>query len=159
MVATLAYELHQAVIDPSGAGWAPYRDTATAAANTCAWDFGTTQSDVDGRNASYQWNVQGVGGSRFLVPSTYDPVAQSCVLQRAAPINVYLVFYGDWGERTGMSVFKNFVSSLSDTSVDAPSVASWWRITAKNNDSSNQRISAQVGLGRRLGERGTRTGW
>ena len=46
------------------------------------------------------------------------------------PLNVYLIFYGKWGKKSdGADIIINFIKSLSDTSVPAPSVARWWNIS------------------------------
>ena len=61
-----------------------------------------------------------------------------------APLNVYLVFYGQWDPQTGMQIVRNFIKSMSNTSISAPSVASWWAITTSYHDGNGNFVSPQV---------------
>ena len=60
------------------------------------------------------------------------------------PINLYIVYYGQWGPGTGMEIVRNFIQSMSDTSVSAPNVASWWAITTAYHDGNGNYVSSQV---------------
>ena len=46
------------------------------------------------------------------------------------PLKIYLIFYGKWGKKSdGADIIINFIKSMSDTTVPAPSVAKWWNIS------------------------------
>ena len=58
------------------------------------------------------------------------------------PLNVYLIFYGEWTS-DAESVITTFVQSLSDDRVPAPSVSLWWGTALKYHDGKGH-VSAEV---------------
>ena len=79
LINLLAGELTRTVTDPYGSGWR--NPSGEESADLCSWHFGDTRKDTDSRGTSYEYNLVGVGGSRFLVQLNYDIVSQSCRLQ------------------------------------------------------------------------------
>ena len=82
MISVLAHEISEAATDPTNnGGW--FSHSGEENADLCVWKFGDTQSGTDGNGGSFDWNLNGVDGSRFLVQLNMDPDSQTCVLQRA----------------------------------------------------------------------------
>ena len=90
MVSTLAHELLETATDPFRNAWHSL-DSGKEAGDLCTWQFGHTKtgSNAHGRGDSYEYNLAGRRGTRYLVQLAYDPVRQACALQsRAAAADV-----------------------------------------------------------------------
>ncbi|CAI5504602.1 unnamed protein product [Closterium sp. Naga37s-1] len=84
IISTLAHELTEAATDPdTTAGW--FDDEGEENADKCAWDYGSTKSGTLQNGQSYEYNVVGLNGMKFLVQLNWDRVKSTCVLQNALP--------------------------------------------------------------------------
>ncbi|CAI5483094.1 unnamed protein product [Closterium sp. Yama58-4] len=83
-ISTLAHELTEAATDPdTNAGW--FDDDGEENADKCAWNFGSTKTGSLQNGQSYEYNVVGLNGMKFLVQLNWDRVKSKCVLQNALP--------------------------------------------------------------------------
>ncbi|CAI5503723.1 unnamed protein product [Closterium sp. Naga37s-1] len=84
IISTLAHELTEAATDPdTNAGW--FDDDGEENADKCAWDFGSTKTGSQQNGQSYEYNVVGLNGMKFLVQLNWDHVKSKCVLQNVLP--------------------------------------------------------------------------
>ena len=82
MINTLAHEISEAASNPwMTGGW--FSKSLNENGDICNLNFGETQSGTDSNGVAFEWNLNGIGGSRFLVQLNMDPDSQTCVLQRA----------------------------------------------------------------------------
>ena len=78
-------------------------------------------------------------GSSNLVHLRYHmgPVLSS------SPINIYLVWYGNWPNSHKQTI-KHFLLSLSSTSAPSPSVSDWWNTLSLYTDQTGANVSRTV---------------
>lgn len=79
-------------------------------------------------------------GSSDLVKLKYHmgPVLSS-------PINIYLIWYGNWA-RPHKQLIKDFLLSISDTTAPHPSVSDWWSTVSLYTDQTGANISRTVSI-------------
>ncbi|CAI7814577.1 unnamed protein product [Closterium sp. NIES-53] len=83
-ISTLAHELTEAATDPDvNAGW--FDDDGEENADKCSWEYGNTKTGYQQNGHSYEYNVVGLNGMKFLVQLNWDRVKSKCVLQNALP--------------------------------------------------------------------------
>ncbi|CAI5520455.1 unnamed protein product [Closterium sp. Naga37s-1] len=84
IISTLAHELTEAATDPdTNAGW--FDDDGEENGDKCARNFGSTKTGSLQDGQSYEYNVVGLNGLKFLVQLNWDRVKSKCVLQNALP--------------------------------------------------------------------------
>ncbi|KAL5101046.1 hypothetical protein RYX36_005373 [Vicia faba] len=61
----------------------------------------------------------------------------------SSPINIYLIWYGNWA-RPHKQLIKDFLLSISDTTAPHPSVSDWWRTVSLYTDQTGANISLSI---------------
>ncbi|CAI5509549.1 unnamed protein product [Closterium sp. Naga37s-1] len=83
-ISTLAHELTEAATDPNtNAGW--FDDNGEENADKCSWDYGSTKRGSLQNGQSYEYNLVGLNGMKFLVQLNWDRMRSKCILQNALP--------------------------------------------------------------------------
>ncbi|GJP35129.1 hypothetical protein CLOM_g8546 [Closterium sp. NIES-68] len=81
MLSTIAHEIAEAATDPDvESGW--FDDEGEENADKCAWSFGATKTCRDNRGKTYEYNLVGMKGMRFLIQQNWDVLTNTCVMQR-----------------------------------------------------------------------------
>lgn len=60
-----------------------------------------------------------------------------------SPINLYCIWYGKW-DPTAQSIIRDFLRSLSSSSLPSPSVADWWSTVTDYPDQSNNHVTSNL---------------
>ncbi|GKV36884.1 hypothetical protein SLEP1_g44968 [Rubroshorea leprosula] len=63
----------------------------------------------------------------------------------AAPINLYIIWYGHWNP-SHQATIRDFLYSLSSSSVSYPSVADWWKTVRLYTDQTGANITGSIAL-------------
>ncbi|CAI7874792.1 unnamed protein product [Closterium sp. NIES-53] len=80
MVSTIGHEITEAATDPDVAtGWLTSEGNENA--DLCAWQFGDFSQDTDGDGNTYDYNMVGNGGMRFMIAANWDLVSSSCQIK------------------------------------------------------------------------------
>ncbi|CAI5970698.1 unnamed protein product [Closterium sp. NIES-65] len=83
-ISTLTHELTEAATDPdTNAGW--FDDNNEENADKCSCDYGSTKRGSLQNGQSYEYNLVGLNGMKFLVQLNWDRVRSKCILQNALP--------------------------------------------------------------------------
>ncbi|CAI7753888.1 unnamed protein product [Closterium sp. NIES-54] len=77
LLSTFAHELAEATSDPYVTNW--YDALGQENGDLCAWKTGTLSYTAD----AAPYNVEGVGGTKFLIQQNYDPNQRTCVIATA----------------------------------------------------------------------------
>ena len=81
MINILAHELSEAVTDPDGLGWKS--STYGENADMCAWKFGSQVLQAkNGSGITFQYNMKGKSGVKYLIQENWDRAQQACASQR-----------------------------------------------------------------------------
>ncbi|OIW05544.1 hypothetical protein TanjilG_23330 [Lupinus angustifolius] len=67
-------------------------------------------------------------------------------------ITVHIIWYGTWN-RNQKKIIRDFVNSVSDTTVPHPSISAWWRTVQLYTDQTGGNISKSVILGEEKNDR------
>lgn len=91
------------------------------------------------------WNHQ-----QFPEPENYEGSSDLVNLEYhmgpvlAYPINLYIIWYGNWNP-SHRATIKDFIYSLS-SAAPSPSVSDWWRTVSLYTDQTNSNITANIKL-------------
>ncbi|KAE9593502.1 hypothetical protein Lal_00028688 [Lupinus albus] len=104
------------------------------------WVYGSSKMNPFGDSKKYE-------GSSEFVKLRYHmgPVLTS-------NITVHIIWYGTWN-RNQKKIIRDFINSLSDTTVPHPSISGWWRTVQLYTDQTGSNISKSVILGEEKNDR------
>ncbi|GJP43104.1 hypothetical protein CLOM_g2601 [Closterium sp. NIES-68] len=81
MLSVIAHEVAEAATDPDvQSGW--FDDEGEENADKCGWGYGSTKTGRDNRGKTYEYNLVGMNGMRFLIQQNWDLLKNECVMQR-----------------------------------------------------------------------------
>ncbi|KAJ0098242.1 hypothetical protein Patl1_27193 [Pistacia atlantica] len=63
----------------------------------------------------------------------------------ASPVNLYIIWYGHW-KPTQQAIIRDFIHSISSSSVPYPSVADWWKTARLYTDQTDSNITGNIFL-------------
>ncbi|KAJ0901474.1 putative protein EXORDIUM [Helianthus annuus] len=69
-----------------------------------------------------------------------------------ANITVHIIWYGTWA-RSQKRIIRDFINSISSTTVRSPSVSGWWKTVQLYTDQTGSNISRTVRLGEEKNDR------
>ncbi|CAI5485606.1 unnamed protein product [Closterium sp. Naga37s-1] len=80
MISTIAHEITEAATNPDvSSGW--MASDGEENADMCAWQYGDVSQDTDGDGNTYDYNMVGNDGMRFMVEGNWDLITNSCQIQ------------------------------------------------------------------------------
>ncbi|CAI5465549.1 unnamed protein product [Closterium sp. Yama58-4] len=80
-VSTIAHEVAEAATDPDAEyGW--FDAAGEENADKCSYEVGATKKGRDNRGNTYEYNLVGMNGMRFLIQQNWDRLKNKCVSQR-----------------------------------------------------------------------------
>ncbi|CAI5459436.1 unnamed protein product [Closterium sp. Yama58-4] len=80
MISTIGHEIAEAATDPDvSSGWMAADGEENA--DMCAWQYGDVSQDTDGNGNTYDYNMVGNDGMRFMVEANFDLITNSCQIQ------------------------------------------------------------------------------
>ncbi|GJP83085.1 hypothetical protein CLOP_g13292 [Closterium sp. NIES-67] len=80
MISTIGHEIAEAATDPdTSSGW--LTSDGAENADLCAWQYGDVSQDSDGDGNTYDYNMVGNDGMRFMVEANWDLISGSCQIQ------------------------------------------------------------------------------
>ncbi|CAI7758859.1 unnamed protein product [Closterium sp. NIES-53] len=80
MISTIGHEITEAATNPDvSSGW--MASDGEENADMCAWQYGDVSQDTDGDGNTYDYNMVGNDGMRFMVEGNWDLITNSCQIQ------------------------------------------------------------------------------